>query len=95
MEGAKWNREKRCIDEADIRRFYDRLPVIMLTPDVKKDQEDDSLISVPIYRTAHRRGVTTKSGHSTSFVATFNMQTEKPAKHWIVRGVALLCELSD
>lgn len=99
VEGARWNRDSMAIDEALPGKLYDSLPVILLQPckrrEMQKQNEDEIMYDAPVYKTASRQSVTTKSGHPSNFVTFFPMRSQKPSEHWIFRGVALLCQLND
>ena len=58
-------------------------------------QESYEPYKCPLYRTSLRAGRLSSTGHSTNYVTSISLPTNKPARFWIMRGVALLCQLDD
>ncbi|TPX33936.1 hypothetical protein SeMB42_g07413 [Synchytrium endobioticum] len=97
LEGARWNRATRVLDEAIPKLLTDALPVIQMTPIRDEEggrKEMTGLYECPLYKTSARRGTLSTTGHSTNYVMTIQLPSDKPQKHWTTRGVAALTSLS-
>lgn len=95
MEGARWNRKKRLLDESLPKIMFDVLPVTWLKPGIKATFEIKDVYYCPVYKTSARRGVLATTGHSSNFILYILIPIDQDESHWIKRGVAALCQLDD
>uniref|UniRef100_A0A336M3T0 CSON009294 protein n=1 Tax=Culicoides sonorensis TaxID=179676 RepID=A0A336M3T0_CULSO len=91
LEGARWNRETKALDESFSRVLYDALPVIGMKPVLEKHANRKKLeYDCPVYKTSARKGVLSTTGHSTNFVMFIEINSLVHPSHWINRGTACL-----
>ncbi|CAF3110570.1 unnamed protein product [Rotaria sp. Silwood2] len=94
MEAFRWDNERKQIADAARGEMIATLPMLHMEPRQNYVVDPTQYIS-PLYKTAARAGVLSTTGHSTNFVVTVNLPTDKPQDYWISMGSALLCQVSD
>ncbi|KAI8825240.1 dynein heavy chain and region D6 of dynein motor-domain-containing protein [Fimicolochytrium jonesii] len=94
IEGARWDRSTNLLGEQYPKQLTDAMPVILITP---MNQDDPQLQAMreggyecPIYKTSMRRGTLSTTGHSTNFVLNMFLPTDRPARDWVIKGVAMV-----
>ena len=90
FDGAKWNSEKKCVDEQEPGQIYSEAPYMHLKPTNNNTQMNNNFYQCPVYITAQREGVLSTTGTSTNFVVSLPLPTKDPPNHWIQRGAAML-----
>ncbi len=94
MDGARWDRDARVIEDSRPGEIYSRWPVVHFIPtrDYKPSPHE---YAAPTYKTSTRAGTLSTTGISTNFILAVDIPTTKPPEYWVLKGAALLCQLND
>ncbi|XP_053845413.1 dynein axonemal heavy chain 1 [Vidua macroura] len=93
LEGARWDAAAGKLAESRPKELYTEMAVIWLVPVPNRKPPESGSYLCPIYKTLTRAGTLSTTGHSTNYVIAVEIPTDKPEKHWIKRGTALICAL--
>lgn len=86
IEGAGWDKRGNKLVEATSKVLFNPMPVIHIYAANNPPQRDvNRLYSCPIYKKPSRTDLT--------FIAAVDLRTIQPPEHWVLRGVALLCDI--
>ncbi|XP_007435709.1 dynein heavy chain 14, axonemal, partial [Python bivittatus] len=102
IDGACWNPSTQALDETELHRRFYPLPDIQFLPQKitfcpshSYEEERLLLYECPLYKTSQRSGMLSSTGASTNFITVVNLPSLVTPSHWILRGVALLCQMDD
>ncbi|XP_040850525.1 dynein heavy chain 1, axonemal [Ochotona curzoniae] len=93
LEGARWDPVAFQLAESRPKELYTEMAVIWLVPVPNRKAQGQDFYLCPIYKTLTRAGTLSTTGHSTNYVIAVEIPTNQPQRHWIKRGVALICAL--
>ena len=94
LEGARWNSSTMQLDECKPKELYTEMPIVWLRPVANRKKAESGNYGCPVYKTLRRAGTLSTTGHSTNYILTIELPTDKNQQHWIKRGVALICGLN-
>ncbi|KAK3267509.1 hypothetical protein CYMTET_23939 [Cymbomonas tetramitiformis] len=95
LEGCAFDAKKKMLCESEPKILYSPGPLFWLKPSRANEITEIPCYNCPVYRTLERRGVLATTGHSTNFVMFMRIPTDQSEVHWIMRGVAMFCSLSE
>ncbi|KAH8863214.1 Dynein heavy chain 1, axonemal [Schistosoma japonicum] len=94
LEGAGWDSTLNLLCESRPKELFVNMPIIWLVPTENRKPPSQGIYECPVYKTLTRAGTLSTTGHSTNFVFSIEIPTDQQQKHWVQRGVALLCALN-
>ena len=95
LEGCKWDYSAKQMEESDPKVLAVSAPIIRLKPVLIAQASAAPHYKCPVYKTSERKGVLSTTGHSTNFILYVHLSTDRKETHWVKRGVAMLCQLSE
>nr|XP_046256822.1 dynein axonemal heavy chain 5 [Scatophagus argus] len=84
LEGAGWDRRSCKLIDSKPKVLFEMMPVIRMYAE-NNGVKDSRLYSCPIYKKPVRT--------DTNYIAAVDLKTSLPPEYWILRGVALLCDV--
>ncbi|KAF0035263.1 hypothetical protein F2P81_013021 [Scophthalmus maximus] len=93
LEGARWDGTAGQLTDSRPKELHTKMAVIWLIPKPNRKFPTSGVYVCPIYKTLTRAGTLSTTGHSTNYVISVELPSDRSQGHWIKRGVALLCAL--
>jgi dynein heavy chain len=87
LEGGAWSRSEGHLVESEPKSLYSTLPVLYITA-TSKARKDKDTYDCPVYKYPSR------GDRYLLFMASLKCSSDMPPSHWILRGTALLCNIS-
>uniref|UniRef100_A0A3Q2U2R5 Dynein axonemal heavy chain 5 n=1 Tax=Fundulus heteroclitus TaxID=8078 RepID=A0A3Q2U2R5_FUNHE len=84
LEGAGWDRRSCKLVDSKPKVLFETMPVIRMYAE-NNGVKDLRLYSCPIYKKPVRTDM--------NYIAAVDLKTSLPPEYWILRGVALLCDV--
>ncbi|XP_037394017.1 dynein heavy chain 8, axonemal [Pygocentrus nattereri] len=85
LDGAGWDRRNCRLTESTPKVLFTPLPVVHMFAINSIAPKDPKLYICPIYKKPRRTDLT--------YITGIVLRTVQPPDHWIMRGVALLCDI--
>ncbi|KAG7261325.1 hypothetical protein CRUP_035724 [Coryphaenoides rupestris] len=84
LEGAGWDRRGCRLVDSKPKVLFEPMPVVRMYAE-NNGVKDPRLYSCPVYKKPVRM--------DTNYIAAVDLKTSLPPEYWILRGVALLCDV--
>ncbi|EPY86356.1 dynein heavy chain 5, axonemal [Camelus ferus] len=84
LEGAGWDKRNMKLTESKPKVLFELMPVIRIYAE-NNTVRDPRLYSCPIYKKPVRTDL--------NYIAAVDLRTTQVPEHWVLRGVALLCDV--
>lgn len=94
--GARWNVDKKILENNFPNKIWYQMPLIRLKPKIKCKGENFKLnlsevYECPLYKVPHQKGFKNYVEDEENFIIKIPLPTETNNKYWIKKGTALYC----
>ncbi|XP_062284222.1 dynein axonemal heavy chain 8-like [Scomber scombrus] len=86
LDGAGWDRKNTCLIESSPKVLFTPLPVVHMFAINSTAPVDPKLYVCPVYKKPRRTDL--------NYITAVVLPTPQSPDHWILRGVALLCDIA-
>ena len=92
MEGARWDTQAGCMEDAFMKELYPKMPVIQMRAILGEKEDTRNIYRCPVYKQTERA---TPGYHTPGSGYLFMMQlkTKQPEAKWVMAGVAMLAAI--
>ena len=84
LDGASWDRRNGRLCEAQPKVLFTNMPVVHMFA-IQQQAKDPKLYQCPVYKKPQRTDLT--------YITFIVMRTVLSPDHWVLRGVAALCDI--
>jgi dynein heavy chain len=85
LDGAGWSRREMKLVESTNKILYTPMPIIRIYANNVFEAKGTTFYECPVYKKANRTDL--------NFIVALNLPTTHDPDHWILRGVAMLCDI--
>lgn len=85
LDGAGWDKRGCKLIESSPKVLFTPLPVVHIYAVNSTGPKDPKLYQCPIYKKPRRTDLT--------YITVISLKTAQNPYHWVLRGVALLCDI--
>ncbi|XP_060520964.1 dynein axonemal heavy chain 6 [Cylas formicarius] len=94
MDAGRWDMADMKLVDPKPGEINPSFPTIHLLPTTETLDNDPRYVC-PLYKTSIRAGVLSTTGHSTNFVVAVLLSSDQPQSYWILKGTAMLTQITD
>ncbi|CAB0031813.1 unnamed protein product [Trichogramma brassicae] len=94
IDAGRWDFRSQSLVDANKGEMNPPLPCLHVMPVVELPERDRRYVA-PLYKTSIRAGTLSTTGHSTNFVMPVLLPASKEQAYWILKGTALLVQITN